>query len=141
MRLILDTSIAIAWCFADETSTLSEAALTAVSSGGALVPSHFRLELANVIATCERTRRLSRAKAEHYLRLMDELPFEVDEETDRNALGDTLALARAHRLTSYDAAYLELATRTKLPLATSDKELKKAAVAAGVIIFSATDIS
>jgi len=140
MRLILDTSIAISWCFSDETSALSQAALTAVSGGSPLVPSYFRLELANVIATCERTKRLIGSQAEHYIRLIDELPFEVDEATDRNALRSTLTLARKHRLTSYDAAYLELAIRTRLPLATTDKALAKAAVAAGTMVFSAADI-
>gem|GEM_PF-1565183 len=77
-------------------------------------------------------KRCSAADAAHFMGLLESLPVDVDPETGSHSMAGTLALARGYGLTSYDAAYLELAMRANLPLATLDKELRAAAKKAGV---------
>jgi predicted nucleic acid-binding protein len=83
----------------------------------------------------ERRQRSTEAQAARWLAYLGCLPIAVDVETNDRAWGDVLSLARAHRLSAYDAAYLELAHRRHLPLATMDDKLKAAASAVGVPAF------
>ena len=80
----------------------------------------------------ERRKRITEAKVAQFLTLLQSLPITVDDETDLRAWQETLHLARLHDLSVYDAAYLEVAVRLGLPLASLDDKLKAAAAAAGV---------
>ena len=94
------------------------------------------LEASNVIARAEAKGLLSEARSQAFLVLLQRLNIATDPATAAHALGDTLHLARRYKLSAYDAAYLELALRTGLPLATLDADLEKAAQAAGVEAFA-----
>ncbi len=130
--LVLDCSVAVAWCFEDEASPETDAILERVRDEGALVPALWHLELGNVLVQAERRERLSAADTTTRLELIADLPIATDDETPTRALREILTLARAEGLTTYDAAYLELAMRKGLPLATKDRTLRDAAKRAGV---------
>lgn len=134
---VLDCSIAVAWCFEDEASDNCDALLERVRDEGALVPSLWHLELGNVMIQAERRGRISSADVSTRLELIGDLPIVTDGETPQRALHEVLALARAETLTTYDAAYLELAIRRGLPLATNDKRLRNAGANTGVKIIPA----
>ncbi len=130
--LVLDCSVAMAWCFEDQTTAFTEAVLDAVVAGGALVPCLWPLEAANVLLVAERKRKVGEAQATQLLHRLLALPIQLETGGDRESWARVHALGRAHALSSYDAAYLDLAIRTGLPLATLDRDLKKAAERAGV---------
>lgn len=134
---ILDCSIAVAWCFEDEASETCDALLERVRDEGALVPSLWYLELGNVMIQAERRGRTMPADVSTRLELIGDLPIVIDDETPLRAFHETLALARAQNLTTYDATYLELAIRRGLPLATNDKRLRSAGIHTGVQIIPA----
>lgn len=134
---ILDCSIAVAWCFEDEASETCDALLERVRDEGALVPSLWYLELGNVMIQAERRGRIMPADVSTRLELIGDLPIVIDDETPLRAFHETLALARAQNLTTYDATYLELAIRRGLPLATNDKRLRSAGIHTGVQIIPA----
>jgi len=94
------------------------------------------LALANAVLMGERRQRSTQAQAAQWLTYLGSLPIAVDDETNQRAWGEVLSLARTHRLSAYDAAYLELALRRGLPLATLDDKLKAAASAVGVPAFA-----
>jgi len=126
-RFVLDASVTFAWCFADEASEAADALLDRVERDGAIVPGVWPLEVANVLLVAERRRRITPEIAGRFVDLLAALPIVVDDETGSRALGDTIDLARRLALTAYDAAYLELAKRRGLALATRDSDLRKAA--------------
>jgi predicted nucleic acid-binding protein len=128
--LLIDTSVAAAWWFEDEVTPATEAVLERVAAEGAVVPAVFPAEAANVLVQAERRRRTAPALVDRVLGILAGLPIEV--EAPLWPPGRALDLARAHGLTVYDAMYLEAAIRRGLPLATLDRDLKKAARAAGV---------
>jgi predicted nucleic acid-binding protein len=134
--LVIDSSISIAWCFPDEQDEYSQAVLDALTSERACVPDHWHLEVANTLLVGERRKRSTQANTVTWLGFLAALPIVVDEESSAHAFGNTLSLARDHGLSAYDAAYLELAMRRGLPLATLDDKLKTAAAAAGVPLFA-----
>lgn len=134
---VLDCSIAVAWCFEDEASDTCDALLERVRDEGALVPSLWYLELGNVMIQAERRGRIMPADVSIRLELIGDLPISADNETSPRALHEILALARAQNLTTYDAAYLELAIRHGLPLATNDKRLRNAGISTGVQVIPA----
>ncbi len=122
----------MAWCFDDERTASTDALLTRLATSPATVPQIWPLEVANVLALAVRKGRLTPAKRGQFIALLQAAPIQVDAGTAGGAFGSTLALADAHGLTVYDAAYLELATRMALPLATPDAALRTAATRAGV---------
>jgi len=130
--LVLDVSLSCAWCFADEATAESWAILELLQTARAQVPALWLWETANVLVQAERRGRISPAAIRTFLGLLEALPISVDQPSTASAWHDTLALARSHRLTSYDAAYLELALRRGLPLASRDQALQAAARAEGV---------
>lgn len=136
-RFVLDCSIAVSWCFEDEASEVCDALLERVRDEGALVPSLWHLELGNVMIQAERRGRITSADVATRLELIGDLPIVTDDETPQRALHEVLALARAENLTTYDAAYLELAIRRGLPLATNDKRLRNAGANTGVQVIPA----
>ena len=99
------------------------------------VPSLWPLEVANALLVGERRRRITPAETARFLAILGAFPITVDDQTVAHAWTDTMHLARAHNLSSYDAAYLELAIRLGLPLAALDGKLKTAAGAMGVPLF------
>lgn len=124
---VLDCSVAAAWLFEDEAAPETDVLLDQLANGTALVPLHWRLELGNVLVHAERRGRVTPAQVAASVDFVDRLPIEVDAETDRRSFREVLALARSTKLTTYDAAYLELALRRGLRLATQDKALVRAA--------------
>jgi predicted nucleic acid-binding protein len=129
---VLDCSVVVAWCIDDEAAPATDALLELARDQGAWVPGLWPLELANVLLQGTRRGRLSAAEADARLEILRTLPIQVDEETAGRAWREILALARAQALTTYDAAYLELALRRGLPLATKDRALREAAERSGV---------
>jgi predicted nucleic acid-binding protein len=130
--LVLDVSLSCAWCFADEASVEAWAILERLHTARAHVPSLWLWETGNVLVQAERRGRISAAAIRTFLGLLESLPISIDQPTIDSTWHDTLALARSHRLTSYDAAYLELALRRSLPLASRDRALQSAARLEGV---------
>ena len=132
---VIDSSLAVAWHFEDESDAYADAVEDALAVSAALVPSLWPLEVANALLMGERRKRTTEAKVSQFLALLHALPIHMDDETTSRAWHDSLQLARAHTLSVYDASYLELALRRGLPLASLDKPLKKAATAVGVAEF------
>jgi len=127
MSIVVDASMAIAWLFEDEHSDMSRAVLRRVAGHGAIVPSLWRLEVANVLRNAVRKGRCDNVYAEASLARLGRLLIAVDDEADRHAWGETRRLSQEEGLTPYDAAYLELAIRRRLPLASGDSDLIDAA--------------
>jgi predicted nucleic acid-binding protein len=127
MSFVLDSSVTLAWVHSEETSPAVSRVLQLLSSDGAWVPSLWRLEVANILEMGVRRRRHDAAFRDATLADLALLPITLDLETATHAWGDTLRLAERHGLPLYDAAYLELAHRRRLPLATLDAELRAAA--------------
>jgi predicted nucleic acid-binding protein len=131
VSVVLDSSITIARLYIDETTEAVRAVFDIVATG-AWAPGIWRLEVANVLEQGVRRGRHDDAFRHAALTDLAELPIRLDAETDQHAWGATTWLASRHRLTTYDAAYLELARRRDLPLATLDRDLRSAAAAEGV---------
>jgi predicted nucleic acid-binding protein len=132
---VVDSSIALTWCFEDEASPETDRLFERVRDDGAVVPGLWHLEVANVLLQAERRGRIGRADVARRLILISDLPISIDQETTPHAWRETLSLARAEGLTAYDAAYLELAERCGLPLMTRDRELSAAGKRLGVLVF------
>lgn len=115
--------MAIAWQFEDEATPAADEALARTVSDGAVVPTIWRLEVANTLRMAVRRKRCDEAFVEGAIDRLEGLPIEDDDETSLHAWARTSALARDEGLTVYDATYLELALRRKLPLATGDQAL------------------
>jgi predicted nucleic acid-binding protein len=117
----------LAWCFADEQEPYAVAVLRLLESRTAIVPSIWPLEVVNAFVNAERRGRLQPARTAELIAEIAKLGIEVDSHTSAQAWKETLALARRHGLSVYDAAYLELAIRESLPLATLDQALARVA--------------
>ena len=96
------------------------------------MPTLWHLEVANVLTQAQKRNRISAAQVAERISLLEQLPISVDSQTSQRGLREILVLATEYQLSSYDAAYLELAMRAAVPLATVDKALLKAASKAGV---------
>ncbi len=131
-RFVLDCSVAMAWCFESEADEYADSVLRALPGQTALVPALWPLEVTNVLLVAERHRRLSGADILRFLDLLAGLPIVVEGPARVMDLGILLALARQYRLSAYDTAYLHLAMRERLPLATRDRALRAAARAASL---------
>lgn len=134
-RFVLDGSVTLAWFFADETDPYADEVLASFPFSEAVVPAIWPLEVANAIVVGERRKRSTVAQASKWLGILGSLPVNIDGETASRAWADVLTLARTQNLSSYDAAYLELAIRLGLPQATLDTQLKAACAKAGVPLF------
>ena len=132
---VLDASVAAAWCLADEQSPETDALLNALRSGRrALTPGLWRWEIANVLITCVRRKRLHYTDIATRFALLESLPIESDPRSATHAWGAATSLAASHALSVYDASYLDLAIRTGLPLATRDSALARVAPIVGVTL-------
>jgi predicted nucleic acid-binding protein len=136
--LVLDASVALSWCFKNEATSAADRVLERLTAEAASVPAIWHLEIANVLALSERRRRITPARSTEFIALLETLAIVIDEETSSRALGRVLDLARAEKLTAYDAAYLELAMRLGIPLASKDADLCDAAERLGVSVLRAT---
>ena len=132
MTFVLDSSVALTWCFEDESSPAADALLTRITEEGAHAPSLWPLEILNALRMAERRGRISTQARHERIAFLQALPVVLDAETAAQAWTTTNRLAERYGLTLYDAAYLELAQRLNLPLATLDAELRQAADAVGV---------
>jgi predicted nucleic acid-binding protein len=135
-EFVLDVSLICAWCFADEATDQAWAILERLQTGRAHVPALWLWETTNVLVQAQWRGRISLAAIRTFLGLLEGLPISIDQPTTATGWHDTLALARSHRLTSYDAAYLELALRRGLPLASRDQALQAAARREGVPVLA-----
>ena len=138
MSFVLDASVALLWLVPESNPAgveYASATLKALKESQAIVPSLLALEAANVVAKVESRGLVAEADSQRFIALLGRLNIVTDPATAAHALGDTLNLARRYKLSAYDAAYLELALRAGLPLATLDANLVKAATRAGVPIF------
>lgn len=131
MPFVLDNSVVTGWYLADQANAYTESIATLLEQDKALVPALWQLELANVLKTACTRGKLSMDAARQILDALGLLPIDIDVGP---ALGQRqlFELAMRHQLSSYDAAYLELALRYGMPLATQDQQLKAAAIAAGI---------
>jgi predicted nucleic acid-binding protein len=132
MSLVLDNSATIAWAYVEEgTAAISDVFLS-ISKDGAWVPALWRLEVANVLQSGIRKKRHDAVFRDTVLTNLASMNIQIDPATDHHAWHSTLTLADLHNLTLYDAAYLELALRRNLPLASLDRDLRIAATAEGI---------
>lgn len=132
MPFVLDASVVVAWCFEDETTPYTEHVLALLDNDTAHVPTIWPLEVANALLVAERRNRLEPADTVRFLELLRTLPIMIDTRQGERVFSAVVDAARTYALTSYDAAYLELAMREGLPLAAQDQRLIAAATAAGV---------
>lgn len=129
---VVDSSVALAWCFDDEATPQTDSLLTRLASEAAAVPAWWFIELTNVLALAEKRGRITTVKTADFISLIEGFDLEVDGDAPGRAFDHVMRLCRAHNLTAYDAIYLDLALRRQLPLATLDEPLRKAATASGV---------
>jgi len=132
-RFVLDASVALAWCFEDEATDYTEALLDRLAAGDeAVVPALWPYEVVNALLVAERRGRISEAKIAPFLDRLSGFAFLIETSDMARAFEQVLSTGRQRCLSGYDAAYLELAVREGLPLATLDSGLRKAARALGV---------
>src|SRR5579864_5862851 len=116
----------MAWCFDDEKTPYTEELLNWCAAGTDIyVASVWPLEVTNVLLNAQRKGRVTEKRAQEFLEVLLDLPIHIDTVLAKRAFYEIRKLAHAHRLTSYDAAYLELAIRQGLPLASLDDDLKR----------------
>jgi predicted nucleic acid-binding protein len=132
MTLVVDSSVALAWVLVDERHDATDRLLRQVTSSSAWVPAIWHIEVANALRNSVRRKRISQNDADGSLADLAALTLHLDGETADRAWSDTRRLSDRYGLTLYDAAYLELAVRRTLPLATLDDDLRLAAADAGV---------
>jgi len=134
-RFILDASVTLCWCFENQATDYTEAIFERLAGGEEVsVPFIWPVEVANVLVTAERRKALKVAQVRGFVEELSAWPIQVDTLGVDRAFQQVLGTAREHNLSAYDAAYLELAIREGLPLATLDEDLKRAARAVGVKI-------
>lgn len=132
MGFVLDASIALAWCFADEATSQTTQLLDRLELETARVPAIWPLEISNILLSAQRRKRITYADMNQFIELFNSVNIEIDPETMNKSFHEILSLAYTEKLTTYDASYLELAIRTGLPLATKDKLLREAGKRLGV---------
>ena len=132
MSLVLDASITMAWCFEDEATPAAEEVLDQVVETNAIVPAIWRFEVGNALQMAIRRKRINEIFRDDALAKLLAMPISIDPETDAHAWSTALRLSERFGLTLYDAAYVELAQRRSLPLATLDQEMRAAASALNI---------
>lgn len=133
-RFVLDNTVTMAWCFSEEATEFTKALLGRLSNltDSALVPALWLYEVANVVELAVRKGRIPAEKAVVFLDSLADLPIQVENPSRAQVFVTVRKLAGQYQLTAYDAAYLELAIRHKLPIASLDKALSRAARSAGI---------
>ena len=138
MSLVIDASITMAWCFEDDVTPAAEEALDQVVEADAIVPTIWCFEVGNALQTAIRRKRITKIFRDDALAKLLAMPISVDSETDVHAWTTALRLSERFGLTLYDAAYVELAQRRSLPLATLDQDMRAAAHALAIPLLGAT---
>ncbi|MGD0680642.1 MAG: type II toxin-antitoxin system VapC family toxin [Terracidiphilus sp.] len=133
MAFVLDASISAVWALADESSPLAEIAANRLKNEIALVPPLWWYEVRNLLVINERRQRMTVGESALFLELLSSFPIQVDPVEDEQTI---FRCSRQYRLSFYDAAYLSVALRNRLPIATLDKDLRDAALAAGVSLLA-----
>ncbi len=132
---VIDASATLPWCFSDEATTATNALLVRLQTGDeAVVPAHWITEVGNALLMGVRRKRITAQDAYQFLADLEFLPIRTSATTRRMVRGAVFPIAEQYGLTVYDAAYLELAIREGLPLATLDDDLSKAAKSAGAFL-------
>jgi len=130
---VADASVAIAWVHPAQATAETEAMLDHLAAGDSLVvPALWPLEVANALTVLQRRRKLTADEVRTAIEIIRELPVVIDHEAASIAFTRLVDLASEHELTIYDATYIELATRRRLPLASNDARMKQAAIRSGV---------
>jgi len=136
VALVVDASIALAWALPDESNSYADSVLAVVEREGLRVPGLWAREVANGLVVAYRRKRITPADESAFLAALSQLSIDVEEPASALAVvRDGTAAAMRYGLTAYDAAYVDLASRESLPLATFDKDMRKAAEQAGITIF------
>jgi predicted nucleic acid-binding protein len=138
VSLVIDASLTLSWYFEDERTPSIDAVLDQVAASGAVAPALWRLEVANGFLMAIRHKRIDKGFRDRALRHLTLLPITIDSDTDKHVWSSMIQLADQFGLTMYDAAYLELARRRSLPLASLDEKLGEAGKALGVAILGRT---
>ena len=136
MTFVLDCSVTMSWVFPDEASAATEQLREAMVEGRAFVPALWPVEVGNALIIATRRGRITADELPRICASLGALPIEIDPISTSRAWGTVLAHAQKHRLSSYDATYLELAVRTRLPLATLDGDLANAGRAEGLEVLA-----
>lgn len=131
---VLDCSVAMTWFFDDEYTASTDALKEMLRNGCVIVPTIWPFEVANVLWSTERQKRIKPYQSEKIKHLIQKLPIEVDSQHDSDPLGNTLELAREYDISVYDASYMDLSLRLGIPLASLDNKLRTAATSAGIPI-------
>jgi predicted nucleic acid-binding protein len=134
-KFVIDASLTLSWAFEDESTPFTVAVLKSLETLQAVVPALWPFEVANVLRSAERQGRITTAAQAEFLEFLRLLPVVIEHRPAAWLAQQILPLARTYRLSAYDAAYLELAIREGLPLATLDDDLSRAASEAGVALF------
>lgn len=132
-KFVLDCSVAIAWCFEDETTPYTETVLSSLNITNAIVPKLWYIEIVNVLLMAQKKGRINDNGIFHFLSLLEKLPI-ISDETNVTMV-DLVMLSQKYQLTSYDGCYLNLCLQYNLPLATLDKKLISAVQEAGGKIY------
>lgn len=132
---VLDASITLSWAFEDEVSDYADGVLESLSNMRAFVPAIWPLEVSNAMLVAQRRGRIDEPRVERFLNLLQQLPITVNVIPAESVFDEVLRIARQYQLSTYDASYLQLAIRMRLPLATQDELLRQAAQQCGVQVF------
>jgi predicted nucleic acid-binding protein len=133
--IVIDASVALAWCFPDEASDYADGVLVALEDRTVMVPAIWSVEIANALLVGERRKRIRQPEVRRFVELLKGLSIIEDGQPFADTVSNILPLAWEYDLSAYDAAYLNVAVRHGAPLATLDSELQKAARLAGIKIF------
>ena len=136
MTFVPDCSVTMSWVLPDEASAATDRLRESMIEGRAFVPALWPVEVGNVLLAATRRRRIAADEWPRICASLEALPIEIDPVSTTRAWGAALGLAREHRLSGYDAAYLELAVRMQLPLTTLDQALGAAARAEGLDVLA-----
>jgi predicted nucleic acid-binding protein len=134
--IVIDASVALAWCFPDEASDYADYVLVALEGHSILVPTLWPIEITNALLVAERRNRVKQSTIRQFVALLNGLTVLLVSQSVTESVSNVLPLAREYNLSAYDAAYLDVALRHGIPLATLDNNLQKAGAKAGIKIFS-----
>jgi predicted nucleic acid-binding protein len=134
--IVIDASVALAWCFPDEASDYADGVLVALENQTAIVPSIWSVEVTNALLVGERRKRIQQPEIRRFVELLKGLDIVEDGQPFVETMSNILPLGREYDLSAYDAAYLDVAARRGVPLATLDAALQKASRAAGIKVLN-----
>ena len=135
--IVIDASVALAWCFPDEARAYPDAVLAALERQTMLVPALWAVEITNAVLVAERRKRIKPSETRQFFALLNELPVVMDSPSVLDTMSNLLPLGREYGLSAYDASYLDVAMSHGASLATLDSKLQNAARKTGVEIFRA----